>query len=269
MPSTAEKRHQFRRLHDSGTFLLPNAWDAGSARILESLAFEAVATTSSGHAASLGRLDQHVARNELVEHVVQLTAAVDLPVSVDAERCFADEPAGVATTLDALAAAGAAGCSIEDYDPTTGTIDAVDMAAERVAAAAQAARRHGLVLTARAENSLYGVDDLDDTIARLRAYRDAGADVLYAPGLRSLDDIRRVVVEVGAPVNVLAGPKVPPVGDLAAVGVRRVSTGGALAYAAYGALAAAAHELLEAGTSTFASRALTASDRRKAFARTL
>ena len=161
-------------------------------------------------------------------------------VSVDAERCFADDPAGVAETVRLVAEAGAAGCSIEDYDPRSGSIDPIEVAIERVAAAAEAASKHGMVLTARAENHLYGLDDLDDTITRLRAYRDAGADVLYAPGLVAADEIKRVVDEVGAPINVLAMRRTPPVPALAALGVRRVSTGGGLARAAYGALVAAA-----------------------------
>ena len=182
MDAQFDRRQRFRALHREGLFVMPNAWDIGSARLLASLGFEAIATTSSGHAASLGRADQDVSRDELLGHVEALVGAVDVPVSVDAERCFADDPAGVAKTVELLAEAGAAGCSIEDYDPATGSIDAIDVATERVAAAVEAARNHGLVLTARAENHLYGIDDLADTIERLVAYRDAGADVLYAPG---------------------------------------------------------------------------------------
>lgn len=262
--SVADQRSRFRDLHDSGLFVMPNPWDVGSARLLASLGFPALATTSSGHAASLGRLDQHVSRDELLDHVAQLVAAVDVPVSVDAERCFADDADGIADTVRLLCDAGAAGISIEDYDPRSG-LDDPSTAAERVAVAADVAHRHGVVLTARAENHLYGVDDLDDTVARLTAYRDAGADAVYAPGLRSLDAIARVVTEVGAPVNVLAGPKVPPIDDLAAVGVRRVSTGGALAYAAYGAMVAAAQELRDTGTSTYTSAGLSSDSRDRAF----
>lgn len=263
-PSVDAKRGRFRDLHTAGLFVMPNPWDVGSARLLASIGFPALATTSSGHGACLGRLDQHVTRDELVIHVAQLAAAVDVPLSVDAERCFADDTGGVGDTVGRLCDAGAAGISIEDYDPASG-IDPLATAAERVAAAADVARRHGVVLTARAENHLYGVDDLDDTVARLRAYRDAGADVVYAPGLRSLDAIARVVAEVEAPVNVLAGPKVPPIDELAAVGVRRVSTGGALAYAAYGAMVAAAEELRDLGTSTYTSAALSSRSRQRAF----
>jgi 2-methylisocitrate lyase-like PEP mutase family enzyme len=246
-----DRRERFRGLHRQGLFVMPNAWDIGSARLLASLGFESIATTSSGHAASLGRADQEVSRDELLRHVEALVAAVDVPLSVDAERCFADDPAGVARTVELLAAAGAAGCSIEDYDPATRSIDALDVATERVAAAAEAARKHGMVLTARAENHLYGIDDLADTINRLVAYRDAGAEVVYAPGLVERDQIERLVRAVDAPVNVLAmrgGPSVP---ELEALGVRRVSTGGGLARVAYGALIAAGRELQITGTYTY------------------
>lgn len=253
--SIAARREQFATLHREGTFVLANAWDVGSARLLASLGVDAIATTSSGHAASLGRLDQHVSLDELVAHAAELVAAVDVPVSVDSERCFADDVDAIATTVGRLAATGAAGLSIEDYDPDTG-IDEVEVATARVAAAAAAAHEHGLVLTARAENHLYGGTDLDDTIARLVAYRDAGADCLYAPGLVEVDDIARVVAAVHAPVNVLLRPDGPSVHELAEVGVRRASTGGALALAAYGALAAAARELLGPGTSTYTERTL-------------
>lgn len=260
-----EKRERFRHLHEDGLFVMPNAWDIGSARLLASLGFPALATTSSGHAASLGCLDQHVSRDELLAHAADLAAAVDVPLSVDAERCFADDPIGVADTVRLIAETGAAGCSIEDYDPATCSIDPIDVAAERVVAAAQVTRAHGLVLTARAENHLYGVEDLDDTIARLQAYRNAGADVVYAPGLTLLNEIGRLVAEVDAPVNVLARINGPSVGELASGGVRRVSTGGALAYAAYGALVAAARELLDSGTSTYAANGLSTADLEAAF----
>ena len=244
-------RDAFGELHEQGLFVIPNPWDVGSARLLAWLGFRALATTSSGHAASLGRLDQHVDRDELLAHAEAIAEAVDVPVSVDAERCFADDPEGVAETVRLIAGTGAAGCSIEDYDPATGAIDPLEVAVDRVAAAAGAARPAGLVLTARAENHLYGLGDLDDTIARLRAYRDAGAEVVYAPGLLDLDEIARVVREVEAPVNVLARPRGPSIPELSSVGVRRVSTGGALAMAAYGSLVSAARELLNAGTSSY------------------
>ncbi len=244
---------------------MPNPWDAGSAKLLAWLGFPALATTSSGHAATLGRLDQQVTRDELLAHAAALAAAVDVPLNVDSERCFAADPAGVAETVALIAETGAAGCSIEDYDPEADAIDPVGAAATRVAAAAEVARRHGLVLTARAENHLYGAADLDDTIARLQAYREAGADVVYAPGLKVLDDISRVVGEVDAPVNVLAWPGGPSIPELASVGVRRVSTGGALARAAYGALVRGARELLGEGTSTYLADAISSRDLEAAF----
>ena len=263
--TTDDIRQRFHTLHTGGTFVLPNPWDVGSARILEHLGFVALATTSSGFAASLGRLDQHTTRDELVAHVAAMTAAVNIPVNVDSERLFADDTAGIAEALDLLADAGAAGVSIEDYDPATQAIDPLGLAVERVAAAAEACARHGVVLTARAENHLYGVTDLDDTIARLQAYRAAGAGCLYAPGLSDIDEIRRVVDAVDAPVNVLTLPGGPSVPDLAAAGVRRVSTGGSLAWAAYGALVAAAQELQSTGTSTYLGRAMPRPMRNAAF----
>lgn len=263
---TTGRRQRFAELHSGGTFVMPNAWDVGSARILEALGFPAIATTSSGHAASLGRMDGQVTLDELVVHATALAAAVDIPVSVDAERCFADDAEGVAATVARIAETGAAGISIEDFDPASG-IEGFGMAVERVTAAVRAAQDAGLVLTARAENHLRGVDDLDDTIRRLVAYRDAGADCVYAPGLRDLGDIARVVRESDAPVNVLALPGGPPVTQLAEIGVRRVSTGGALAFAAYGALAAGARELRSTGTATYTAGALSPDDRRAAFGR--
>lgn len=249
-------RERFRELHRDGLFLMPNAWDIGSARVLASLEFPAIATTSSGHAAALGRPDQNVTLDELLVHVEALAAAVDIPINVDAERCFADDPAGVARTVELIADAGAAGFSIEDYEPRNASIDPLDVAVERVGAAANAAQKHSMVLTARAENHLYGLGDLDDTIARLCAYRDAGAEVLYAPGLIDGEQIKRLVERVGAPVNVLALRQAPTVPELAALGVRRVSTGGGLARVAYGALAIAARELQTAGTSTYLDAAI-------------
>ena len=259
------RRDRFRQLHERDLFVMPNPWDIGSARILASMGFPALATTSLGHAASLGKVDQTVTREELVAHVAALSAAVDLPLNVDAERCFADDLAGVAETVSMLAEAGAAGCSIEDYDPARGAIDDIAVASERVAAAADAAHRQGMLLTARAENALYGIDDIDDTVARLRAYRAAGADVLYAPRLTDAGQIRHVAQATDAPVNVLAMRNGPPIPELARLGVRRVSTGGPLARAAYGALRRAAEELLGPGTSTYPDHALTSEDLDRAF----
>jgi 2-methylisocitrate lyase-like PEP mutase family enzyme len=246
---------RFLALHRRGQpLLLPNPWDRGSAVLLASLGFQALATTSSGFAATLGRPDGSVTRDEALAHAAEIAGATDLPVTADLENGFADEPAGVAETLRLAVGAGLAGCSVEDAtgrpdDP----IHDAGLAASRVEAAAEAA--HGgpgqLVLTARAENYLHGRPDLADTIGRLQAYQEAGADVLYAPGLTSLDDIRQLVASVDRPVNVLARPGVPAVSDLAAVGVSRVSVGGGFAFAALGAVVEAARELLEDGTYRF------------------
>ncbi|HLK46361.1 MAG TPA: isocitrate lyase/phosphoenolpyruvate mutase family protein [Acidimicrobiales bacterium] len=245
MPDT-EPRARFRALHEAGTFTMPNPHDVGSARLLEALGFEALATTSSGLAASLGRTDMTVSRDELVAHVAALAAATTVPLNVDAERCFPDDEGGVARTVELLAGAGAAGCSIEDWDPGSARIEDEDVAIARVGTAAEAATRAGMVLTARCEHHIRGVDDLDATIRRLRAYRAAGAHCCYAPGLRDLEAIRRVVDEVDAPINVLLFPDLTR-DALAAVGVRRLSTGGWLAWAAYGALVRAATALRDEG----------------------
>lgn len=239
----------FRDLHAAGLFVMPNPWDVGSATMLASLGFPALATTSSGHAAGLGKKDQQVTLDELVEHAAAIVRAVDVPLNIDAEYCFSADIGGIAPVVRRLAATGAAGLSIEDYNPFMGAIDPLEVAVERVAAAADAAHDEDVVLTARAENLLYGGGGLDDTIARLVAYRDAGADVVYAPGLVELSQIATVVAEVKVPVNVLNLPHGPSIPELAAVGVRRVSTGGALARAAYGAMRRLATELLAAAES--------------------
>ena len=212
MVSTADRRARFRELHARDElFVMPNPWDVGSARLLAAEGFEALATTSQGFAWAIGKHDQTVTRDELVAHVAELAAATPLPLNVDSERCYPDDAGGVAETVRLLSEAGAAGFSIEDYDPAADGIDSLDVAVQRVAEAVAAAHSdvEPLVLTARAENHIRGVDDLDDTIARLVAYRDAGADVVYAPGLVDLDQIARVVDEVGIPVNVLALPGGP------------------------------------------------------------
>ena len=253
--SVADRRARFRALHERDKlFVMPNPWDAGSARLLASCGFEALATTSEGFAWSLGKPDQTVSRDELVAHVASLADATSLPLNVDSERCFPDAPGGVAETVARLADAGAAGFSVEDWNPAAGGMDDIDVAAERVAMVAEAAHRltEPMVLTARAENHVHGIDDLDDTIARLIAYRDAGADAVYAPGLRDLGQIAAVVEAVGVPVNALALPNGPTIPELASVGVRRVSTGSLLAGAAYGALLTGARELANAGTSRYA-----------------
>jgi 2-methylisocitrate lyase-like PEP mutase family enzyme len=245
-------RETFRSLHVPGTpLVMPNAWDAGSAKLLASLGAQAIATTSSGFAATLGRLDGRTTRDEALAHTATLAAATPLPVNADLEDGYADDPAGVAATMVAAAEAGAAGASVEDWSHD-GAIHPVGLAAERVAAAVEAARATGLVITARAANLIRGVRDLDDTIARLQAYQAAGADVLYAPGLFAIDDVRAVVSSVERPVNVLLIPGGPSVPELAAVGVARVSVGGTLAWVSWGAVTEAAKELLGAGTQGYA-----------------
>ncbi|MGH9065665.1 MAG: isocitrate lyase/PEP mutase family protein [Acidimicrobiales bacterium] len=269
MSAQAEKAERFLALHHGpGPLLLPNPWDAGSARLLESLGFQALATTSSGFAATLGRLDGSLRREEALAHAAAMAAATDLPVSADLESCFAADPAGVAETIRLALGSGLAGASIEDFtgDDRDPIYDR-GLAAERAGAAAEVA--HGgpvhLVLTGRAENHLHDRPDLADTIARLQSYQEAGADVLYAPGLTLLDDIRRVVTSLDRPVNVLARPGGPTVAELASVGVARVSVGGAFAFAALGALVEAARELRR-GDLTFWERAgLGASAARAAF----
>jgi 2-methylisocitrate lyase-like PEP mutase family enzyme len=248
----ADKADQFLALHHGDRpLLMPNPWDRGSAVLLASLGFQALATTSSGFAATLGRLDGSVSRDEALAHAAALVDATDLPVSGDLENGFAPDPAGVAETVAGALDAGLAGCSIEDYAGRgDDRIYDAGLAVERVAAAVEVA--HGgsvhLVITARAENHIHGHDDLDDTIARLQAYQQAGADVLFAPGVTALDDVRRLVSSVDRPVNVLALPNGPTVAELAAAGVRRLSVGGAFAFAALGAVVEAARELLDEGT---------------------
>jgi 2-methylisocitrate lyase-like PEP mutase family enzyme len=245
-------------LHEGPQLLLiPNPWDPGSAKLLASLGFEALATTSGGSAATLGRLDGSMTREEALDSAAAIVGATELPVSADLENGFADDPAGVAETIQLALEAGLAGASIEDYTRDEEKIYEIGFASERIAAAAEAA--HGgaspLVLTARAENHLYGITDLTDTIARLQAYQEAGADVLYAPGLSRLEDIRQIVSSVDRPVNVLGRPGAPSVAELAAIGVRRVSVGGAFAYAALGVTVEAARELLDEGTYGYFERA--------------
>ncbi|HEX7105983.1 MAG TPA: isocitrate lyase/phosphoenolpyruvate mutase family protein [Acidothermaceae bacterium] len=243
----------FRALHVRGVpLLIPNPWDLGSARLLAWLGFQALATTSSGFAMTLGRLDGQVSRDEAIEHARALVAAVDIPVSADLENCFADDLAGVAETIGKARDAGLAGCSIEDWSGSR--LYSVEEAADRVRAAVEAADGE-LVLTARAENHLHGRDDLADTIARLQAYQEAGADVLYAPGPTDIGQIRTLVAAVDRPVNVLARAGGPPVAELAAAGVARISVGGSFAFAAMGALVEAARELQQQGSYGYAARA--------------
>jgi 2-methylisocitrate lyase-like PEP mutase family enzyme len=242
-PSQQEKGARFRSLHEGDAFVIPNPWDAGSARVLEALGFEALATTSSGFAFTLGRRDGEVTLDELADHVRLLTGASSLPVSVDLENGHGPAPEDAARAIARVAGAGAVGGSIEDYD-RGGTLYEPDQAAERIAAASEAAR--GLdfpfTLTARAENHIRGNPDLDDTIARLQAYERAGADVLYAPGLASGDQIRAVCEAVSKPVNVLALPGLTK-SEIVEAGARRISVGGSLTWVAAGALGEAATKL--------------------------
>ena len=259
MEAQARTAERFLALHRADTpLLLPNPWDAGSARLLASLGFDALATTSSGFAGTLGRLDGSVTRDEALAHSAAIVEATDLPVSADLENCFADEPAGVAETIELALQTGLAGCSVEDFtrDPDARVYD-LPLAADRVAAAAEAAHAGAvhLVVTARSENYLHGRRDLADTVARLQAYQEAGADVLFAPGVSDLDELRELVAAVERPVNVLALPGGPTVSELADIGVSRISVGGGFAYAALGAVVEAARELLEDGTFGYWERA--------------
>jgi 2-methylisocitrate lyase-like PEP mutase family enzyme len=247
IPGQEEKGERFRALHDGDAFIIPNPWDAGAARVLEALGFHALATTSSGFAFTLGRLDGAATLDEVVEHVRLLAAATTLPVSVDLENGYGPTPDDAASAIARVAEAGAVGGSIEDYDPDDGLYEPA-RAAERVAAAAEAARGAGFpfTLTGRAENHIRGNPDLDDTIARLNAYADAGADVLFAPGLRSADEVRAVCAAVDRPVNVLAH-KGLTMAEIAGAGATRVSVGGALTWVAVNAMADAAQRMRDDG----------------------
>jgi len=259
MSDHTSKAAEFLALHRrESPLLMANAWDAGSARLFASLGFEALATTSSGYAASLGRLDYGVSRDEALAHAAALASAGGLPLSADLENGFADDPEGVAETVRLARRAGLAGCSVEDWCPTERRLYDIEHAVERVAAAAATAHdgEGGLVLTARAENYLRGRTDLDDTIERLRRYEQAGADVLYAPAVDTAEEIAALVAALERPVNVLARETVPPVEELAAIGVGRVSVGGSFAFAALAAAGEAARELLTHGTYGFTARAL-------------
>jgi 2-methylisocitrate lyase-like PEP mutase family enzyme len=237
------KAETFQALHAGEPFVIPNPWDAGSARVLEKLGFKALATTSSGFAFTLGRRDGDVTLDEVIAHTAALTAATNLPVSVDMENGYGAAPEDAARAVAAAAAARAAGGSIEDFDPN-GTIYDVGHATERVAAAAEAAGE--FVLTARAENHIRGNPDLDDTIARLQAYERAGADVLYAPGLATPEEIRAVCDAVSKPVNVLARPNLT-FDEIVGAGAQRVSVGGALTWVAVAALVSAAERIRDGG----------------------
>lgn len=270
--SQAEKGHVFRSLHErKEAFIIPNPWDVGTAKLLAHFGFEALATTSAGYAFSLGRRDGSLTREEALAGTAAIVSATSLPVSADLEKGFGDRPEEAAETIRLAAAAGVVGGSIEDStgrsnDPIFG----LEESAERVRAAVEAARSlpFPFTLTARAENYLHGRPDLADTIRRLQAYQEAGADVLYAPGLATKDDIAAVVSSVDRPVNVVMGLQGVQlsVADLSALGVRRISVGGALCRTALGAFMRAAQEMREHGTFTFAKDAASGRELNSLFA---
>ncbi len=266
MQTQEERGAIFRALHKrDGAFIIPNPWDIGSARVLAGLGFEALATTSAGYAFSIGQRDNTVGREKMIAHVAEIVSATDLPVSADLENGFGDDPEAVSTTIALGAAAGLVGGSIED---STGRRDdpvyEVEHAAERIRAAVEAKRSlsFAFTLTARAENHIVGRPYLADTIKRLQAYQEAGADVLYAPGLITRDEIAAVVSSVDRPVNVLMG--LPGAllnrAELAELGVKRISTGSAIARASFDACVRAAREMSERGTFAFADEAISSRD---------
>jgi 2-methylisocitrate lyase-like PEP mutase family enzyme len=252
--SLLERCRQFHDLHKSGCFVIPNPWDAGSAKLLEQLGFKALATTSAGFAWTIGKADAHIEVAEAIEHFRTVAAAVDVPVSGDFEHGFADDPNDVAVNAARVAATGVAGFSIED---SSGNLDnplfEFDLAVERIRAARAAISASGapLVLTGRSEGYLVGRPDLNETIRRLAAYAEAGADCVYAPRIENMSDIAAIVSAVApVPVNVLVGSAFTTVDELAALGVRRISVGGALARVALTACLAAASEIAERGSFT-------------------
>jgi len=247
MTTQAQKAARFKALHEGPPFVIPNPWDAGSARVLAALGFEALASTSSGFAFTLGRLDGAASLEEVLEHAAALDRATELPVSVDFENGYAADPEGVGQAVSRVAASGAVGASIEDYDRDGGLYERA-LAVERVAAAVEAARKldFPFTLTARAENHIRGNPDLDDTIGRLQAFEEAGADVLYAPGLRTVAEIEAVCSAVSKPVNVLAGPSLS-LAEITGAGAQRVSVGGSLTWVAVNAFAAAAEAIRDRG----------------------
>jgi 2-methylisocitrate lyase-like PEP mutase family enzyme len=266
MRTQTEKANAFRLLHQrEQAFIIPNPWDTGTARILAHLGFEALATTSAGCAFSLGKRDNTIGRDTAIEHVGTIAAATDLPVSADLENGFGDDPRTVAETIRLAAEAGVVGGSIED---STGHEDNpiydLEFSVERVRAAVEAARSlpFAFTLTARAENYLHGRRDLADTIRRLQAFQEAGADVLYAPGLLSKPDIAEVVKSVDRPVNVLIGMQGMQLtlAELSQIGAKRLSTGGALSRVALGAFVSAAMEMKEHGTFGFVDEAISSRD---------
>ncbi len=266
MLTQAEKGNVFRALHErERAFIIPNPWDVGTARLLAQLGFEALATTSAGYAFSVGQRDNTIGRAEMLTHVAEIASATDLPVSADLENGFGDSPETVAETIRLAAATGLVGGSIEDATSRQEQpIYELDLAIERVRAAADAAHAlpYDFTLTARAENYLVGRQDIKDTIKRLQAYQEAGADVLYAPGLTSREDIASLVSSVDRPVNVIAGLQGLHLNlsELSEIGVKRISVGSALSRAALGAILRAAREMQAHGTFTFVEEAVSFGD---------
>jgi len=250
-----QKGEVFRAMHETGCFVIPNPWDVGSAKLMTRLGFQALASTSSGYARSTGVNDYELTRDQVIAHVRDLCEATHIPVSADLENGFGHDPEDCAEAIRLGADAGLVGGSIEDFTGENGKLYEIEHAKERVAAAVEAARAlpFPFMLTARAENHFTGDGDLADSIKRLQAYQEAGADVLYAPGLRSKADIASVLASVDRPINILRGPKeeVLPVAELAEMGVRRISLGGSLAIVAMDAVLKAGRELLEPGRFDF------------------
>lgn len=262
MLTQAEKAKRFVSLHErSGAFIIPNPWDVGTARLLAHVGFEALATTSAGYAFSVGRRDNTIERDEMMAHVSAIAEATDLPVSADLENCFGDDPETVAETVRLAAASGLAGCSVEDmgHDQEHPIYD-LELSVARVRAAVEVVRglSFPFTLTARAENYLVGRHDLKDTILRLQRFQEAGANVLYAPGLRNREDIVSVVRSVDRPVNVVMGLQGVQLSlaELSEIGVKRISVGSALSRAALGAFLRAAREMKTNGTFAFAEEAV-------------
>lgn len=270
MTGAADRRRAFRRLHETGCFVIPNPWDLGSARLLAQLGFPALATTSSGFAWSLGRRDNHVSLEEALAHIRSIASGVEIPVNADFEGGFAIAPADVAANVGAATATGVAGLSIEDStgDAANPLFD-FTLAVERIRAARRAIDDSGtgVLLTARSEGFIVGRPDLAETIRRLTAYAEAGADCLYAPGIRTKAEIAAVIQAVAPkPVNVLVGSDFATVTELAQAGVRRISVGGALARAAWTGFLQAAKEIAEQGTFTTLARAVSFADINQSFA---
>ncbi len=260
MLNQSEKGKIFRALHhQNSAFIIPNPWDIGTARLLAHLGFEALATTSAGYAFSVGKQDNTIGRDEMMKHVTEIVSATDLPVSADLENGFGDDVDTVVETIRMAVSAGLAGASIEDMT-SHHTIYELEHAADRIRAASSVVKKlpFTFTLTARAENYLVGHPDLNDTIKRLQVYQEAGADVLYAPGLKSKEEIAAVVRSVDRPINVVMGLQGVQlsVGELSEIGVKRISVGSALSRAALGAFMRAAQEMKTQGTFGFANDAI-------------